>query len=113
MSRSKIGGWHRLWIVGSVLWVAIVAATAIALAPDFSSVLPRQEEPSDLMPPQEQSDALTYEERRRRIFEEPEERAREALVRHYGAAFGIAVVPPLLLYVFGWAVGWIVQGFRG
>ncbi len=27
MSRNKIGGWHRLWIVTSVLWVAIVFLT--------------------------------------------------------------------------------------
>ena len=24
MSRNKVGGWHRLWIVISVLWVAVV-----------------------------------------------------------------------------------------
>ena len=35
------------------------------------------------------------------------------VIRYSGAAFGIAVVPPLLLYVFGWAVAWIMRGLRG
>ena len=37
----------------------------------------------------------------------------ESVVRYSGAAFGAAVVPPLLLYVFGWSVGWIRRGFQG
>jgi len=36
LSRVKIGGWHRLLIVGSVLWLAVWALFAIGSAPDFS-----------------------------------------------------------------------------
>ena len=25
----------------------------------------------------------------------------------------VAIVPPLIVYVLGWTVGWIVRGFRG
>ena len=57
MSRNKIGGWHRIWIVISAFWVVLV-------------------------------------------------------VMESGWSF-LIVVPPLVLYVLGWSVGWKRRGFQG
>lgn len=45
--------------------------------------------------------------------DEEESQQGESVVRCSGAAFGTAVVPPLLLCVFGWSVGWIRRGCQG
>ena len=42
MSRNKIDGWYRLWIVGTGFWLALWAVFAITSAPDFSSSHPRR-----------------------------------------------------------------------
>ena len=73
MSRNKIGGWRRLWLVISVPWVAVVGPVS------FGILLSEDAWP---------------------------------LVSQIAAALALTAIPPLVLYVFGWAVGWIVRGFR-
>ena len=128
MSRNKIGGWTRIWIVISGLWVVIVTVTAIAIAPDFSGPtevyhggewIPLDDRARRaIVPGQTLADAevkalASRNQLREEDYEAPPETDVESVVRYSGAAFGIAVVPPLLLYVFGWSVGWIRRGFQG
>ena len=79
MSRNKISGWTRLWIVISGLWVALIfLAVFQAKGPGESFLSALTEWPLQML--------LAI------------------------------VVPPLVLYVFGWGanwtVRWIVRGFR-
>ena len=79
MSRNKISGWTRLWIVISGLWVALILLAVFqAKGPGESFLSALTEWPLQML--------LSI------------------------------VVPPLVLYVFGWGanwtVRWIVRGFR-
>jgi hypothetical protein len=82
-------GFFRLWIVLSVLWIGAVGTVAVSSLP-----------PPD--PPSIQGAAFSASEFA--VFG-----ARKAATQ---IAIEIALIPPVLVLVFGSALGWAIRGFR-
>lgn len=71
-SKKKLGGWHRLWLLLSFIWLLIVLIIMIVLFPE----------------------------------------AEGDYARLAGVMVLILFIPIVALYTFGWALGWVIRGFK-
>jgi hypothetical protein len=127
-----LNGWVRLWIVVTALWISSIAYLAypsIAEVSDrvkyeikrdgvgtfeatFSRGEPedlRQREIAERLIPMFEANPAKY---RGQVFDEPYTNfAKHARPDRISTALSLALLPPLAIFLLGWAFAWVRQGF--
>jgi hypothetical protein len=135
----KLGGWHRLWLVTSVVYLLAVAVFTASTAPTAETVKHRTEfyermgessisvltaaldtqnlirvqaENGHEIPFAASTPKETMQAILRQYHEALEAQAASERLPFFGRAFLWWLVPVVALYVAGAAVGWVYRGFR-
>lgn len=110
-TSSRLGGWWRIWIVLSALWIAPIGIWALAEAQRQAGSSQRA---ADL-----RITCLAEHERYPALgnkfdcFNQEAEMLKGASYDPSMWVFvGFAIVPPAALLVIGAALGWVIAGFR-
>ena len=143
----RLNGWHRLWIVLSVLWLMVLTGLAIMDFPtkptkptkpptkeyeEFISkyrrdspnkiISPspttkpwlkyRRDSPNKIISPEDfdkysDSGIFRYERYRKELAEFPKKRTK--FIRLHVILW---LAPVLGSYALGWAIGWVIRGFK-
>lgn len=135
---GKLGGWHRLWVVSSIILLLVVGSFSYILFPDSSAVSHKEDFYSQLSAKAKAQLALEDADKSSQVrmsnghiilvregielrksipvFAEYENLIAASLkkqrVRFVGVALLTWVGLCAILYCFGWAVGWISRGFK-
>jgi hypothetical protein len=110
----RLNGWHRLWIVLSVLWLIVLTGLAIMDFPTKPTKPPdkeyeefiskyRTDSPNKIISPEDfdkYSGILRYERYKKNLSEFIEVRVI------------LWLAPVLGSYALGWFIGWVIRGFK-
>ena len=126
INLNKLNGWQRLWVLATVLWLIVVAFFSITSAPRKFERAPlppdssleeqysRQQTDVALSKPPTSLNAEGKLFLAKAIRERAEIKKMYVhdLCAHIFFSLLFWIIPVVFIYLFGFSIGWVLQGFK-
>lgn len=103
-------GFFRVWVLGAVLWMPL---SALAVADDLARANRREAEAKFLADyaarpvPRDSNGVVTFDD-----IPLASEAGAALDASDYSQVAAVALIPPLVVLIAGFALGWVYRGFR-